>query len=129
MNNRLVSGTLAFLFFLFLVGCSLGEEYVFEGESEHWESYIKVSESSGVKTEEFVVKYKGELKELSDIEEIQYSFEASKTSAKNTRTFGGEPPKQKEFSSSGSSLIGKDETIEVMVKWGENEETMELNIK
>ncbi|MFC7064179.1 hypothetical protein [Halobacillus seohaensis] len=36
---------------------------------------------------------------------------------------------KKNFSSSGSSLIGEDETIEVIVKWGNNEETIQLNNK
>lgn len=129
MKKILVSGSLALFSFILLVGCSFGEEYVYEGESKHWESYIKVSEAGGEKTEEFVVKYKGEVEELSNIEEIQYSYEASITSGKATRTFGGESPTQKEFSFSGSSLIGEDETIEVIVKWGDNEETMELNNK
>lgn len=129
MKMKLVSNTLVLFSFIFMVGCSFGEEYVFEGESEHWESYLKVSEAAGAKTEEFVVKYKGEVEELSNIEEIQYSYDASRTSEKTTRTFGNEPPKQKVFSSSGSSLIGEGETIKVTVKWGDNEETMELNNK
>ena len=117
--------------------------YKFIGESKHWEAeYIyKGTETwgdnhgtltySNKDNYEFVLKYKGTLKELSSMKKLEYSYETISSSGKSTEEFT-EPPRELTFKSGGGSSgakISEDEVIKVNVKWDEFEESFELHNK
>ncbi|WP_458411801.1 hypothetical protein ACNQFZ_13170 [Schinkia sp. CFF1] len=122
----------------------INNNYKFIGESEHWEAkYIyKGTETwghnngtltySNEDNYEFVLKYKGALKELSSMKKLEYSYETIHSSGKSTEEFT-EPPKELIFTSKGSSgggaKVNEDEVIQVNVKWDEFEESFELHNK
>ncbi|UOQ49829.1 hypothetical protein MUN88_07075 [Gracilibacillus caseinilyticus] len=126
-----------------VVACSevTHHDYTFTGESEHWEAeYVyegteKRREEDGVESYsnemdyEFILTYKGTLEELSPLERLSYSYETTSSGGESTRTFN-EPPSKVTFTkrggSTGSSVMSKDEVIQVTVKWGEAEELFEL---
>jgi len=122
----------------------INNDYKFNGESKHWEAeYIyKGTETwgdnkgtltySNEDNHEFVLKYKGTLKELSSMKKLEYSYETISSGGKSTEEFT-EPPKELIFTSKGNSRGGAkvnvDEIIKVNVKWGEFEESFELHSK
>lgn len=127
-----------------LTACSetISNEYKFSGESEHWEAeYLykgieKWNKKGGKHTYsnedgfEFVLKYKGSLKELSSLQYLEYSYETMNSSGKNKGVFT-EPPSTVKFSTSGNSKggakVSDDEVIKVNVKWDDFEESFELH--
>lgn len=129
---------------LVLTSCTkvTNTDYKFIGESEHWEAeYVYKGietrgEDYGTKTYsnedsyEFVLKYKGTLKELSSMKKLEYSYETINSSGKSTKEFI-EPPRKLTFTSRGGSSGGEkmseDEVIQVNVKWDEFEESFELH--
>lgn len=115
---------------LVLTACGLGEQYVYEGESEHWEASFTASKDGAAVTREFVLTYKGELEELAEIDQLRYSYDAGRFGSETGRDFGGDPPSEKQFTSrdsgNGELLMSGDEVVEVHVRWGDKEETMEL---
>ncbi|WP_240508100.1 membrane lipoprotein lipid attachment site-containing protein [Virgibacillus indicus] len=134
-----------FFAMIVLTACS-GEEnqydYIFTGESEHWEAEYSFSgteiwgEEDGTTTysnenrDEFVLTYKGTLKELSSLESLEYSYDTSAGGGSGTREFD-EPPKEVTFKSGGSTgngaKVNDDEVIQVKVKWNDYEESFELH--
>ncbi|MRH43542.1 hypothetical protein GH741_12715 [Aquibacillus halophilus] len=115
---------------LLLVSCSEREQYILEGESDHWEAKLKVivREDDGI-SKDFVVTYKGDLKQLADLSKLEYSFETAASSGKSEINFNGDPPQKKSFThlSGGSgSYFDGDQSVTVTVKWDEHEENMEL---
>lgn len=129
-----------------LTACS-GEEkhpydYTFIGEGAYWESEYFVTGTeiwgkedgsttySNEHRDEFVLTYKGALKELSSLEYIEYSYETSAGGGRGTRKFN-EPPTEVTFGIESSQGIGakvrEDEVIHVKVKWDSYEESFELH--
>ncbi|PEL13096.1 hypothetical protein [Bacillus sp. AFS017336] len=119
--------------------------YEFIGESEHWESeYLYKGTETTRKNDkgvisysikdnyELVLKFKGSLKELSSMKKLVYSFKTNSSSGESKAEFS-EPPKERVFTSRGSSeggaKVDKDEVIQVHVKWNESEESFELHNK
>lgn len=127
-----------------LTACS-GEEnhydYTFNGEGEYWkaEYTFRGTENwrdkdgrtiySNENNDEFILTYKGALKELSSMKSIEYSYETSAGSGSSTREFD-EPPTEVTFKSMGSmengAKVREDEIIQVKVKWIDYEESFEL---
>lgn len=134
---------IGFLAIILLTGCSetTHNNYKFTGESDHWEAVYsyngteKWGKKDGVvtysseDTDEFVLKYKGSLEELSSLQNLEYSYEAFGRSSKRTEEFT-EPLTTKVFTNSGSSKgaakVSEDEVIKVTVKWDDSEETILL---
>ncbi|WP_440970191.1 hypothetical protein ACSS6N_22675 [Peribacillus frigoritolerans] len=118
--------------------------YQFTGESEHWEAvyYYEGTELWGEKNEqtthsskdsyELVLKYKGALKELSSMKNLEYTYETTTSSGTKTEAYK-EPPSEKVFTIRGGSengaLIGEGEVIKVNVKWDGSEESFQLHNK
>ena len=129
---------------LLLTACSetTNNNYIFSGESEHWEAEYtyngteKWVEKDGQRTysnednTRFILKYKGPLDELSSLQKIEYSYETNSSRGSGTEEFT-EPPSSGIFSSSGSSKggakVSEDEVIKVHVKWNDFEEEFELH--
>ena len=80
-------------------------------------------------SEEFLLTYKGTLKELSSVKALEYAYETSAGGGEGTLTFD-EPLTKKTFKMSGDSGNGakvlEDEVIKVNVKWDRFEESFEL---
>ena len=129
---------------LVLTACSdekIHYDYTFEGEGEYWEADYSFwgteiwGEKDGTMTysnnnsEEFLLTYKGSLKELSSVKTLEYVYETSAGGGEGTLTFD-EPPTKKTFKMSGGSGNGakvlEDEVIKVNVKWDRFEESFEL---
>ena len=129
---------------LVLTACSdekIHYDYTFEGEGEYWEADYSFwgteiwGEKDGTMTysnnnsEEFLLTYKGSLKELSSVKTLEYVYETSAGGGEGTLTFD-EPPTKKTFKMSGDSGNGakvlEDEVIKVNVKWDRFEESFEL---
>lgn len=118
--------------------------YNFFGESEHWEAVYSYEgrETWGNKdgkitysnedSHDFVLNYKGTLKELSSMKKLEYSYETISSGGNSTMEFT-EPPTTVTFrsrgSSSGGAKVSEDEVIQVHVKWDEFEESFELHNK
>ncbi|MCR8868607.1 hypothetical protein [Peribacillus frigoritolerans] len=118
--------------------------YQFTGESEHWEAvyYYEGTELLGEKNEqtthsskdsyELVLKYKGALKELSSMKNLEYTYETTTSSGTKTEAYK-EPPSEKVFTIRGGSengaLIGEGEVMKVNVKWDGSEESFQLHNK
>ena len=135
--------TLLFTLML-LTACSetTYNDYIFSGESEHWEAEYtyngteKWGGKDGQRTYSneddfrFILKYKGSLEELSSLQKLEYSYETNSGHGSGTEEFT-EPPSTGTFSSSGSSRGGakvhEDEVIKVNVKWDDFEESIELH--
>ncbi|WP_244906697.1 hypothetical protein [Neobacillus soli] len=116
--------------------------YKFIGESEHWEAkyFYKGTETwkddngvmsySNKDNYEFVLKYKGSLKELSAMKKLKYSYKTISSSGDSNTEFT-EPPKELIFTSRGGSeggaKVGENEVIKVNVKWDDFEESFELH--
>ncbi|WP_397538084.1 hypothetical protein [Rummeliibacillus pycnus] len=105
--------------------------YIYKG-TETWGDNKGTLTYSNEDNHEFVLKYKGTLKELSSMKKLEYSYETISSGGKSTEEFT-EPPKELIFTSKGSSRGGAkvnvDEIIKVNVKWGEFEESFELHSK
>lgn len=128
-----------------LTACS-GEEnlydYTYKGEGEYWEAEYsfrgtEIWEEKDGKTnysnensDEFVLTYKGSLRDLSSLESLEYSYETSAGGAGGTREFH-EPTTEVTFKSMGSvengAKVGENEIIQVNVKWNDYEESFELH--
>lgn len=118
--------------------------YKFIGESEHWKAEYIYKGTEKWKNDkgkasysnkdhyELVLKYKGSLKELSSMKNLEYSFKTNSSDGKSIEKFT-EPPKERVFTSRGGSeggaKVDKDEVIQVNVKWNESEEAFELHNK
>ncbi|MFE4144549.1 hypothetical protein ACFX4I_22345 [Peribacillus sp. YIM B13472] len=118
--------------------------YQFTGESEHWEAVYsykateiwgrigKQTTHSSKDNYVLTLKYKGSLEELSSMKNLEYSYETTISSG-NKREAYPDPPSEKVFKTSGSSvngaMVGKDEVIKVNVKWDGFEESFELHNK
>ena len=127
-----------------LTACS-GEEnhydYTFNGEGEYWEAEysFRGTENWGEKdgrtiysnenNDEFILTYKGTLKEFSLLKSLEYSYETSIGGGSGTREFD-EPPTEVTFKNMGSTENGakvrEDEVIQVKVNWNDYEESFEL---
>ncbi|WP_154655217.1 hypothetical protein [Pontibacillus halophilus] len=121
-------GAMIFLLIL-LIGCSDREQYIYKGNSENWEARLKVTVMEEGVTKDFTLNYRGELKDLTDANEIMYEYRTASSSGKSTANFSEEPPSDKSFSHhSGSNRIAfnENQTVDVIVKWGEEEEKIEL---
>ena len=81
---------------MLLTACSetTNNDYIFSGESEHWEAEYSYKgteqwgEKDGQKTYsnedgyEFILKYKGSLEELSSLQKLEYSYETNSSSGR-----------------------------------------------
>ncbi|WP_078598547.1 hypothetical protein [Evansella clarkii] len=151
-----VGAIAALIAFLFLIGTVETEprqgseegqhdthQYIFEGEGKNWTALFKVvieekvdlEGKHFVESEEyFELTYKRSIDELSEIEELEFSFE--------TRTGGGSrkynfpedsPPHRGVFTwegeSTGGLMVSENEIIEVNVMWADKEDvfTIEAN--
>ena len=115
-------------------------DYKFTGESDHWEAEFayKGTEKWGGKetytnedSDEFRLKYKGSLEELSSLKKLYYSYETNSRRGDSNQEFT-EPPSTVTFSTSSSSngaMVREDTVIKVNVKWDEFEESFELHNK
>ena len=127
-----------------LTACSSEEnhyDYTFNGEGEYWEAEysFRGTENWGEKdgrtiysnenNDEFILTYKGALKEFSSLKSLEYSYETSAGGGSGTREFD-EPPTEVTFKNMGSTENGakvrEDEVIQVKVKWDDYEESFEL---
>lgn len=81
-------------------------------------------------SDEFVLTYKGSIKELSSVKSLEYSYKTSARGGGGTREFD-EPPTETTFKHSGSTgngaKINENDIIQVNVKWNDFEESFELN--
>ena len=138
---------IAILFTLMLLtACTetINKDYKFTGESEHWEAeYIyRATEKWGSKGEtttysnsdrqNFVLRYKGSLKELASMKKLEYSYETTVGGGSSTKSFD-EPTDSLTFKSSGGSSggasISEVEVIQVTVKKDGIEESFEMKIE
>ncbi|MGG4263735.1 hypothetical protein [Peribacillus simplex] len=119
-------------------------DYQFTGESKHWEAVYSYngSEIGGEKDKQktysskdnyvLSLEYKGSLKELSSMKDIEYTYETATESGSKKEKYT-EPPNDKKFTISGGSengaLVGAGEVIKVNVKWDGKEESFELHNK
>ena len=130
---------------IILTACSNKEiikyEYNFAGEGEYWEAeyLFKGTEIwdekdgrgtySNENSDEFKLKFKGSLKELSSVKKLEFSYETSAGGGGGTREFDT-PPEEMIFKNTGGSKNGakvnEDETILVHVKWNDFEESFKL---
>ncbi len=125
-----------FFSLLLLTACSeMTIGYKFNGESEHWEaeySYFSTEKwgKQSVDRYEFILNYKGSLEDQSSLKKIEYSFETRNKRVYESEEFT-EPPSTLTFtgSSKGGAKVGKDEVINVIVKWDNFEESFELHSK
>lgn len=104
-------------------------EYYFYGEQYYWDDNGKLARNSFY-SDEIKLTYKGELVELSAIEELEISYEMPRgSSGAMHRTYDGNPPDSNEFTitggGSGAFMIEGD-TVQITVKWGELEESFEI---
>lgn len=127
--------------FLSACGSSKEMEYLYEGESEHWEAVFLYKGQQKKKKEDNVtrfetkddknleLRYKGKLEDLSSVRNLKYSYETSSSSAEHIEELD-EPLKSPTLHltgmSKGGQLIEKDEVIKVKVKWDDEEETLLL---
>ncbi len=141
---------LLFAVFMVLTACSKSagndvtrNDYTFSGESDNWKAEYNYKgmetwgEDDGVKTYTnkdgytFKLTYKGALKELASVEELEYAFETKNSSGFSTRELTDDPPNKLTFTSKGASeggaKVSEDEVIQVNVKWDEHEEEFELH--
>lgn len=134
-----------FFTIIVLTACS-GEEkyydYRFNGEGEYWEAEYSFSgteiwgEKDGRTTysnenrDEFVLSYKGTLKDFSSVKSLEYSYKTSAGGGSGGRDFD-EPPTEVIFKHRGGSKNGakvsENEVIQVNVKWNDYEESFELH--
>lgn len=81
---------------------------------------------------ELVLKYKGALKELSSMKNLEYTYETTTSSGTKTEAYK-EPSSEKVFTIRGGSengaIIGEGEVIKVNVKWDGSEESFQLHNK
>ncbi|MDL4839470.1 hypothetical protein [Aquibacillus rhizosphaerae] len=129
MKKIYVGDALIFIALL-LISCSEREIYVLEGESDHWEAKLKVTvqENDNI-SKYFVVNYKGELTQLADISRLEYSYKTATSSEETEIDFNGEPPQKKSFthrSGSNGSSFNADQSVDVSIKWDDNDENMSL---
>ncbi|QOS98283.1 membrane lipoprotein lipid attachment site-containing protein [Brevibacterium sp. JNUCC-42] len=119
-------------------------DYKFIGKSEHWKAeYIykgveiwgdddEKKTYSNEDSYEFVLTYKGSLKELSSMRKLEYSYKTASGGGNRIEDFT-EPPNNLTFTSGGGSKggakVSEDEVIQVNVKWDEFEESFELHNK
>ncbi|WP_281203245.1 hypothetical protein [Cytobacillus kochii] len=135
-----------FFAMIILTACSNDEintyKYKYVGEGTYWEAEYsfkgteKWGEEDGRGTysnenrDEFILKFKGSLKELSSVKNLEYSYETSAGGGGGTREFD-DHPKEKIFKSTGGSKNGgkvnEDEIIQVHVKWDDFEESFVLH--
>ncbi|MCD8511249.1 MAG: hypothetical protein LRY73_16195 [Bacillus sp. (in: Bacteria)] len=105
-------------------------EFYFYGEKFYWDDDGDVT-SSAYYSDEIRLTYKGELVELATIEELEVSYQKPRGSnGSMRRTYEDYPPDSNEFTitggGSGMNLI-EDDTVHVTVKWGDMEESFEIN--
>ncbi|GGF14903.1 hypothetical protein GCM10010954_11880 [Halobacillus andaensis] len=113
-------------------GCFGGETYKFVGESDHWEGSLNISKDSNTVQKEFMVTYKGEVEELSEIERISFGYDAGTSSSEVTRTIDREPTEKHfitESSATGDTRIEEGDVIEATVQWDDQEETFEMEVE
>ncbi|ASF39016.1 MULTISPECIES: hypothetical protein [Halobacillus] len=115
---------------LLLISCSERNQYILEGESDHWEAKLKVTvKANDATSKDFIINYKGELNQLADISRLEYSYKSAASSGKSEINFNGKPPQRKSFthhSGSSGSSFDSEQTVNVTVKWDGNEEKMKL---
>ena len=126
------------LFSAFIVGCTDNtntNHYKFQGEGEYWE-VVYDYEITGESKDKYdlSITYKGELEELSTINNFSYSYTTS--TGKSSGSFEYEENEatnkmqmKKSGASEGTPILQKDEVIEIIINWGENEEVIELKNK
>lgn len=126
--------TIPFLvFIILLVGCSAKEPtIVYKGEGSGWEATYNYQEISKNSYEfEILLKYKNDVQELKELEEITIEYSAG------TSTVGGTIPisllntdEQVVFKNSGAyegvNLLHNDSKIEVFIQWGNNKDSFVL---
>lgn len=104
-------------------------EYFFSG-TEIWKEIDGKTTYSNKNRDELVLTYKGDLKELSSIKFLEYSYETSAGGGGGTREFT-EPPTETTFRSTGGSengaKVSENEVIQIKVKWDNQEESFELH--
>ncbi|CDQ20041.1 hypothetical protein [Halobacillus karajensis] len=127
--KKLYVGILLVSLMLIFIGCSDREQYILEGESDHWEARLKVTVGGEGTSRDFVVNYKGGLGQLADVNHLEYAYRAATSSGRSETNFNEDPPRKKTFShhggSNGSSFDGN-QTVDVTIKWDEHEEKLEL---
>lgn len=121
------------LFSAFVVGCTDNtSHYIFQGEGKYWE-VVYDYEITGESKDKYnlLITYKGELEELSTINNFSYSYTTSAGNGSGSFEYEENEVRNKMQmkkigASEGTRLLQKDEVIEVIINWGENEEVIEL---
>ncbi|NYF24655.1 hypothetical protein [Sporosarcina sp. JAI121] len=127
-----------------LTACSnkktLNYEYSFIGEGEHWESEYtfngteiwnereKRTTYSNENNYTLVIKYKGDIKDISTTKNLEYAYETTAGGGSGTMQFN-DTSKEAIFITKGSSTgakVNADEIIKVTIKWDTFEESFEL---
>ncbi|WP_181350186.1 hypothetical protein [Thalassobacillus sp. CUG 92003] len=128
---RVIDIGVMFIFLTFLlVGCAELEQYILEGESDHWRAKLEVTVMEERITQDFVVTFKGDVEQLADTRRLEYSYKTAASSSKSEINFSEEPPQEKSFSHYGGSSrssFDSDQSVKVTIKWDENEEKMVIN--
>lgn len=127
-----------------VTGCSKKEsaekEYTntFKGESNHWTATYQVEGNGnlfkrqegtkGKSKRHFILTYKGDVSELSNLKTLEYSYLSSESKGHETLTFD-KPVTEKEFTldkAKDGEMESSDETVSVKVKWDGKEEELSL---
>lgn len=135
----LIAGILLFTFFT--NSKTVRHNYLFRGESDHWQGEYKLQGTdkwkeldkrtmlSSASNYELKLIYKGDLSGLSSVEEISIAYQAPHGGGSQTMEFD-EPLTMKVFEMNGTSgnsaTINFDESVEIIVKWDTFEESFEL---
>ncbi|QAS54473.1 hypothetical protein [Halobacillus litoralis] len=114
---------------ILLAGCELDDRYVYEGQSQNWHAQLDYIEGDPGQTYDLYYTYKGELEDLSDVEEMIFSYEMENQSGNSTINFEGSPPDEKQYWNT-ISFQGVDveemEQIDVAVEWKDQRESFQI---
>ncbi|MFC7684954.1 hypothetical protein [Ureibacillus sp. GCM10028918] len=121
---------------VFIIGCTDNtKHYVFKGEGEYWEVEYNY-EITGESKDKYnlLIKYIGELEELSAVNDFSYSYTTSAGESSGSFIYEeNEVTNKMQIGKSGASegtpILQKDEVIEIIINWGDNVEVIELKNK
>lgn len=137
-----------FILSLLLIACSEKEElniedssvitefdknhFEFYGEGQYWETIYDYDFTDTEDQYFLTVTYKGDEKELKNINNFSYSFKSTSNEGSGSMQFDENEKEDKKTKftisgmSKGGTILLKDEIIKFSIIWGENEEEFEL---
>src|SRR5699024_4091352 len=118
--------------------------YLFTGEGEYWKAEVRyeareewgkdgddITSYDGEAAYTFNLAYKGELEELVSVKRLVYEYKLPGSGSRTSITFDDEPISSKAFTSTGSGgpIMREDHSVDVKVKWDDQEESFELVVE